>query len=106
MRKASPRALAPFAQKDSKKILTFSLLNRLILCKLDFQPTNGDFQIDIKKPIENTTELNEVAAIVRADLDMSEADALAIARVLIANRDAVMACDNGAEIVRVLGLPY
>jgi hypothetical protein len=37
---------------------------------------------------------------------MSEADALAIARVLIANRDAVMACDNGAEIVRVLGLPY
>ena len=40
---------------------------------------------------------------------MNDADALAIARVLINNRDAIMACENGAEIVKVLELdkrPY
>ena len=46
MREASPRALAPSAQKDSKKILTFSNLTCLIFCKLDFQLTNGDLTIN------------------------------------------------------------
>ena len=101
--------MALSAQKSFELILTFCPLTSLILCKLDFQPTNGDFQIDIKKPIENTTELHEVAAFIQADIGVNDADALAIARVLINNRDAIMACENGAEIVKVLELdkrPY